>query len=432
MNLVDAPPKALSHDQFLFACRQALAARTTKAGFDSHLRHEPFLYGRFFAGQHLTVASWRHHLKEIFAHAFRASPQFRRGEDIGLETISFFSLAIATLVADLDSLMKHFSGNGLLPVLGVPLEKKEHDKLPALATLFSKYEEHLSQQKRAADAQHEMPEFQPFPFEDGDLAGSEAEQRDRMKTSEELWGTIFALVRQTFPKHHRSVVSFLLWHFQPEVPPAAIDWRVRPPVGEAFAQFQRSFQSGARAGAHFSAQGPGFRGGDRAPRGDRGDRGDRGAGRPGRPEHQAQAQVGTREERPPRVAKPEAPGAEARPSQATTSSPRTPPRERHREESPAAAEPQGRRGGGPTDLRPPQAAPEGAGSSPALLEEARKEVEHSIRILEKNSKRPGIRLKPQNSFVRREQHMVAAEKGFETESVGEGRDRAVYIKNRGH
>jgi predicted RNA-binding protein Jag len=51
--------------------------------------------------------------------------------------------------------------------------------------------------------------------------------------------------------------------------------------------------------------------------------------------------------------------------------------------------------------------------------------------LQKNSKRPGLRLKPQNSFVRRQQHMVAEEHGYATESVGEGKERAVFLKNKG-
>jgi hypothetical protein len=70
-------------------------------------------------------------------------------------------------------------------------------------------------------------------------------------------------------------------------------------------------------------------------------------------------------------------------------------------------------------------------TSPAALEEALAEVERSIRILQKNSKRPGLRLKPQNSFVRRQQHMVAEEHGYATESVGEGKERAVFLKNKG-
>ena len=69
-------------------------------------------------------------------------------------------------------------------------------------------------------------------------------------------------------------------------------------------------------------------------------------------------------------------------------------------------------------------------ADPAELDAAVKEVEHNARILQKNSRRPGIKLKPQNSFLRRQQHMIAAELGYETESVGEGRERCVYLKNK--
>ena len=423
---VDTPPPILSHDQFLYACRQALTARTTKTGFDSHLRHEPFLYGRFYAGQTLTVSGWRQHLKAIFAHAYKASPQFRRSEAINLDTISFFSLAIATLVADLDALMKHFAGMPLPPVLGVPREKKESDRLPALAKLFETFEAHLAAQQRASVEEHEMPEYDPFPLDKSGKATSDAAAQDRVQVSEEFWGTIFALVRQTFPKHDRQIMSFLLWNFQPEVAPAAVDWRIRPPVGDAFQQFLRSFQSGGRAGAQF-ASGPGGRG----PRAhDRGGRGDgHGAGRntasggPGQRHSRVDKRPGPDQQEGETRRDREAVGAEA----GLRNTARADRFAAH--DAGPQARPQAAAGRRPAQEVPGQGAD--GGSSPAVLEEARREVEHSIRILEKNSKRPGIRLAPQNSFVRREQHMVAAEKGFQTESVGEGRDRAVYIKNRG-
>jgi hypothetical protein len=386
---LESIPSSLSHDQFLYACRQALTARTTKAGFDSHLRHEPFLYGRFYAGRTLSVQAWRDHMQAILSHAYKVSPQFRRAEEINLDTVSFFALAIATLAADMDALLQHFAGIKLLPILGVPREKKDQDKLPGLARLFEKHETHLKKAAAQGGSDEQGLEYEAFPLDAADRGHAEAEVRDRTQVSEELWGVIFGLVRSTFPDHHRAISDFLRWHYQPELPPAAIDWRIRPPVGDAFQQFQRSFQSGARAGSPF---GFGGRGGDRGgDRGERGERGDRGSSRGPRPQD--------RPARPLEAARPESkpePKAEGRPPQRVR-------------ETPGDAE---------------------SGSSPAALEEARREVEHSIRILEKNSKRPGIRLQPQNSFIRREQHMVAGEKGFATESVGEGRDRAVYIKNK--
>jgi hypothetical protein len=440
--LVQNPPATLSQDQFLYSCRQALSARTTKQGFDSHIRHEPFLFRTFDPGRNLSVGAFRQNLKEIFRHTHQVTPQFRRLEEINLDTISFFSLAIATLVADLETLMKFYGGTGLPPVLGLPREKKDHDKLPALALLFERHEAFIEDLQAAeAKGQDETPEYLPFPLNPSESQDAEAIQRDRVAVSDEVWGTIFGLVRTTFPKHHRAIAAFLNWHFQPEVPAASIDWRVRPPVGEAFQHFLRSLQSGARAGASFAGSGPGGRNGRTGGPGPSGtgggSRGDR--DRPKRSEErepQGQDQRAHREKHDFEISKSAAGEpriAKDAPAQMPLKA-RTPTLERE-------AAPAGERHSGaePRSPRPPkpQRAPRSEGdqggdapSSAAAIEEATKEVEHSIRILQKNSKRPGIRLAPQNSFIRRQQHMVAEELGFETESVGEARDRAVYIKNK--
>lgn len=416
-------PSALSHDQFLYACRQALTARTTKTGFDSHLRHEPFLFGTFKTTLPISVASFRKNLIDIVAHAYAASPQFRRQEEINLETISFFSLAIATLVADLETLLSNYAGIPLPRIIGIPVAKKEGDKLPALGQLIAAYESHLQAKQEAERDGLELPEFAPYPFIAAEKGDDAATERDRALVSQEFWGSVLYLVRKTFLTHHRAIVDFLNWQFQPDLPVAKIDWRVRPPVGEAFQQFLRSLQNGGRAGAQFGAGGRGDRGfrGDRGDRGDRGERGERGDRGPrnfgaDRPE---------RLERSDRPDKPQRHEKEDRPERA--------PREEQAQQETRA----------PREARPPREdrAPrprngersEGGDSatSPAALEEALAEVERSIRILQKNSKRPGLRLKPQNSFVRRQQHMIAEELGYATESVGEGKERAVLLKNKG-
>lgn len=446
----------LSQDQFLFSCKQALVARTSKKGFDSHLRFDPFLFGTYSPPQSKTVNAFRRELAEIFAHSFKETAQFRRQEQIDIETISFFSLAIATLIVDVESLLLAYSGIKLPCVQGVPRAVKDSENLPALAALFASYSAHaLSQEGLSPD---DAEPFNPFPLDEAGDASADA-----TRVSEEFWGLIFSGVKKTFPDHHGAIVTFVRWHFQPEPEPIAIDWRVRPPVGEAFAQFLRSIQ-GSRAGAHtsrnnrFGGDGREGRGGRGGPSdgggnrfgGDRDDRRTRGAAQDGGQRRNAQAEgrggpqgpQGPRDEarsdRPARPALRET--VNDRPSDQPASliegreekaTPSTRPTRMQTKPQRDAEDRPARRSASDTNAIDPEGV---AGRSPEeaerLTEMATQEVERNIRILQKNSRRPGIRLKPQNSFFRRIQHMVAKEMGYDTESVGEGRDRAVFIKNK--
>jgi hypothetical protein len=390
----------LSQDQFLFSCKEALVARTTKKGFDSHLRYDPFLFGTYQPPQSRTVTAFRRELAQIFSHSFNETAQFRRQETIDLETISFFSLAIATLIADTETLLLAYGGIRLPCTQGVPRAVKDNDPLPALAALFASFSAHTLAQEGLNPEDAEP--FSPFPLDEpGDAAA------DATRVAEEFWGVVFTEVKRTFPRHHSAIVSFVRWHFQPEPEQVAIDWRTRPPVGEAFSQYLRSIQ-GSRAGAHSSRNGR-FNGEGREPRSPRGAPPDTAGNRPRGGENRGSR--GPTDGRP------------ARNAFAGTRAPLEPHRP-HREAAGPETPSNNQEAGG--DLS--------SGRSPEelqrLTEQITQEVEHNIRILQKNSRRPGIRLKPQNSFFRRIQHMAAIELGYETESVGEGRDRSVYIKNK--
>lgn len=395
----------LSQDQFLFSCKQALVARTTKKGFDSHLRFDPFLFGTYTPPQSRTVNAFRRELTEIFEHSFKETAQFRRQEQIDIETISFFSLAIATLMADIESLLLAYGGIQLPCVQGVPRAVKDSESLPALAALFASYSAHALSQEGLSPEDAEP--FNPFPLDEAGDASADA-----LRVSEELWGLVFTGVKKTFPDHHGPIVSFVRWHFQPEPEPVAIDWRVRPPVGEAFTQFLRSIQ-GSRAGAHTSRNNR-FGGDGRDGRGGRSGPSDTGGQRFAAGRDEKRSRGPSPERSPRRNAQPELRRGSDKPR-----GPRSEPQPERRPLHESGLD------------RPVE---EPAGRSPEeaerLTEMATQEVERNVRILQKNSRRPGIRLKPQNSFFRRIQHMVAKEMGYDTESVGEGRDRAVFIKNK--
>jgi predicted RNA-binding protein Jag len=55
------------------------------------------------------------------------------------------------------------------------------------------------------------------------------------------------------------------------------------------------------------------------------------------------------------------------------------------------------------------------------------ETRKAIARLKEDSGLQEVLLKPQNSFIRREQHVVISDAGFGTESRGEGKERAVCI-----
>jgi predicted RNA-binding protein Jag len=62
------------------------------------------------------------------------------------------------------------------------------------------------------------------------------------------------------------------------------------------------------------------------------------------------------------------------------------------------------------------------------LFEALEEVRTAAAALKKNPGHGEIQLKPNNSFIRRQQHSLAVEMGFDTESRGEGKDRGVVLR----
>ena len=75
------------------------------------------------------------------------------------------------------------------------------------------------------------------------------------------------------------------------------------------------------------------------------------------------------------------------------------------------------------------------GTSPDLqqqknLEKALDEAKQAIKKMLSNVEITEINLMPQNSFVRRQQHSLITESGFETESLGEAKTRHVCIKRK--
>jgi len=392
----------LTNDSFLYACQSEFAARTKKDGsFKSHLRFDPFLVGQY---QRPATATWQDFVQlttEIIHHHFKVTPQFRRKEPLNLETVSFFSCSIATLFADIETACKEMFGVGLPDI---PSEPPEYSpEAPVAKTLLGTRNTFLHNISTSEDFSNE---FSPFP---------EGEQPDtQVQFSCEIWDTIADLIHQVYGEYADLAMGFAYWKYQEVEQKREIDWRVRPPVGEAFAKAFRPLQRANRPDRSSAGSGRG----DRGPaRGDRGPvRGDRGPVR---------GERGNRGERPTQDAR--------QPDQETQQTGRT--RRSDVKSAPSteglSARPRAPKEGGARPQRgrePRHEHREHGVTSEKQLESALQEVYKAVETLKTSGAQTEVALAPSNSFIRRQQHSLAVDLGFDTESRGEGRDRGVVIR----
>lgn len=464
--MTQIPMLSINPDLFIHSCSNQADARARRDGtFKSHLRFEPFLLGTYALPETLRFDGFKTTLDAILKHHLALCPQFRRKEEVDSENFSFVTTSIATLYADVEALLRSWLGIGIPKVPsgsseGVP-EGKGTDSFPP----------QLLEDLVAAHREYQAGEPSPEgfrPFGEGKL--------DAELFSQSFWRLFTERVSKVFGKYGQLVLAYGLWKHRIELPKRATDWRLRPPCGQDYVKQFRLDDRG-----RFGRDGKG-RDGKRDGRGggrDAGGRGrppreDEGAEatsarpqRPDRPERADRAQGPGRAERPhherprgdgkssrfaqaPDVPEahsfPFAPESEApsRSHDAPSEARRQPAREAS-QESPTAHEARP-----PRDSRPPREfaeAREGArpprhrdrgpregseGDRPQanqeMVDRALLEVKGALRRLDKDPELMEVRLKPQNSFIRRQQHSYAVEQGYTSESVGEGRDRGVSIR----
>ncbi|MCX6109445.1 MAG: hypothetical protein NTZ90_07575 [Proteobacteria bacterium] len=213
---------------------------------------------------------------------------------------------------------------------------------------------------------------------------------DKSAQPEAVWSDIESALKQFFPKIQHMILRYLHWTHAAEVK-EVFEPGSRPPVGRfAPPPLPRTL-------------------------------GNRDSGRPDR---------GGRPERGPRTDAPRAPVAqETSESKGREAAPKG--GNRHGQGGrPAPADRGGRpprREGG----RPPRSAhPEGEEQTARLTVVALAEVDQAIAELQSNGTKQDITLKPTNSFYRRLQHQKIVDAGFNSNSVGEGPDRAVQISRK--
>lgn len=412
----------LTNDSFLYACQSEFAARTKKDGtFKSHIRFESFLLDQFQRPLNANMNDFAQVISAITAHHFQVTPQFRRHEPLNLETVSYFTCAIATLFADLETACKEMFGLGLPVIPSDPPEYSTDAPVSnALLHARSNYLIRINEDEVISEP------FEGFPLKElGALATSE----QVILWSCELWDTLADAIHSSLGEYADTAMAFAYWKYQELEIKADIDWRVRPPVGEAYAKAFKPMLRNARL--------------DRGSGGDRGGRGGKPSfsekGRPSsnRPQREhGPRDNGPREHAPTELSAPRAQlpseQLERAPSKKRVQSER-PESKPELKESPARRESrEGREPRGGSDHRrdrgdhqAPNSAPQ---ASEKQLEDALKEVHKAIASLKVNPNLGEVALKPTNSFIRRQQHSLAVELGFDTESRGEGRDRGVVIR----
>lgn len=365
----------------------------------------------------------------ITSHHAQATPQFRRNESLNLDTVAYFTCAIATLFADLEAACKQMFGLGL-PV--IPSEPPEYSpEAPLSNALIQKRSQYLAQTQSAEAA---ASPYEAFPLKE--IATSEEALQESIWSCE-VWDTIADAIHSKLGQYADTAMGFAYWKYQEAPSKTEIDWRVRPPVGEAYAKAFKPMQRSARGER-----------GDRSG-GDRGDRqgrdgrgGPRGAGSDRRPAHDKPR--GERTERPERG---EARSHESKPHHAAEGQPEQRSRGGASREPTRPAFEGGERQhkrrehfnqeGGDAPRREHRRErgerPVGAGSAPASseaqLQDALQEVHSAAAVLKQNPAVGEIALRPNNSFIRRQQHSLAVELGFDTESRGEGRERGVVMRS---
>ena len=442
------PRVHLNPDNFLYACHSEDVARTKKNGtFYSHLRYEPFLMDTFQRPKSPQAALLRKEILAIAKHHFQVSPQFRRNEDVDLDTISYFTLGISTLFSDLNRIFFEYTGLGLPKI---PSHDTEYsDSFPIVQKVINQYTAYL------ADDSAEKDPFEPFLATASRTKDEAAQEQNEF--SAEIWDILSEITFEVFPNHAAAIMSYASWKFKMDEKPDPIDWRIRPPVGELFAKAFRSLRNGPGAGAPRAGAsaarsgGPGAKpqGGDKGHKPRRegkhgvhaahGDLPEQKISAPGEEsglsQEASQSQLGS--ESPARPRRTDGPEIGPRGERSDSRPQRDIPERGPREDRGGRTERSEHRGRG--DREPGfqsqgrgRPAPAGQIQNDDDLTPYLEEAQAAVAQLEANPNLEEVKLNASNSFIRRHQHSLLVELGFETESRGEGRERCIYVRQKAH
>lgn len=363
---------SMTKDSFVFSVHQAAVARQKPNGFfDSHLRFEPFLENTWTIDAKPTFSLFKKELGQIMEHHFSILPNYRRNEVVNLENIAWFSHSIAVLFADIEFLLMAYTGHGfpLLPTAEIPHATTSKNIAFAI--------------KKHADFKHSdaAEKYSLFP-----LIDEQEHVLDDLYV-QELWSLVAFFAKRHFGDYAPLITCYIEWKYVDKtVAPETVDWNVRPPCGPAYRkEFKELFEEernkrfGGRTG---KANHGGKFSNDRPKVGD-------GEKKEGFEKKDSFEKKG-RFEKNDRSNRNDRKDWREKPFQS-----------RQNSESDQAASQQ--------------------------MEQALDETRQAIAKLQANKNIPEIALTPQNSFIRREQHMIISQAGFATESRGDEQNRCVCI-----
>ena len=397
---------SINPDAFIYAVNQAFQARLKANGeFNSHLRFEPFLANTWATPKAPEFNQFKTLLGDIINHHFRILPNFHRNENVDIENISWFSHSVATLFADLDYLHLQFTGSSLPAFSGHTIPKAASSK--SIVAALQKYSNYLEQEQKASP-------FVLFP-----LLNENSENIDQLYI-QELWSLISSFAKKTFGSYFSLLQSYILWKYTSKDTVAeVIDWHVRPPCGAAYErQFKELFDKereeryAKRSERH------------------KGKHDKEGADRKKTSSAHHQSLNGKRpqhEEHSPRSA------SEPQKQKFEFKEPK------EKEQKFEFKEPKEQKNHTerhPREHRQQQFHSNSKGNhqyeqkQQQDLEVALEETRQAIQKMIKNKGLNEFSLTPQNSFIRRQQHELITESGFETESLGEAKNRHVCIKRK--
>lgn len=231
-------PLNIHRDTFIFSVNQAYEARSKTSGdFESHLRFEPFLEKKWSRPIEASVQELKKSLYKIAEHHFSILPQYKKNELVDLENISWFAHSIAALCADIQELLKHYVGCGLVNIQTVSREDNgiaHHYKVTQtkhISLAIDKFSSYLSTDQN--------DKFELFPLKE--IAQEEFDVSQ--KYFSEIWSLILFIVTKIFGTYGELFVSYVQWKYlQVQAQEEAVDWNVRPPCGAAYRkQFRELF-----------------------------------------------------------------------------------------------------------------------------------------------------------------------------------------------
>jgi hypothetical protein len=366
----------MTKDSFIFSVHQAHVARMKSNGsFDSHLRFEPFLEGTWKLEENPTLASFKKEAAQIVEHHFTILPNYKRDEVVDLENISWFAHSIAVLFADLETLLLAYTGNGFPLLTTAVIPHTITSKNIALAI------------KKYSDFKHKEAEekYSLFPLLD------DQEQCVDALYIQELWSLVAFFAKKFFGSYSSLITSYIEWKYvDKSVEKEVIDWNVRPPCGAAYRkEFKELFEE-ERNNRRFGS----------ANRKDQ-----------GRRDHDRPAENVKPESNVNQIPQVESQGSD------------------RKWKSPSYKERDGQRPK-PAFNRFKKDFDENQINQTQNMDKALEEANLAMEKMKKDKDIPEISLTPQNSFVRREQHMVISQAGFGTESRGDDKTRCVCITRK--